>query len=372
MKPLRSARSIALGAMGLALMALPVARAQDDTKSADTATKTPSADGSRTPFESIEALNAHYEQQMKDLDRKKLDDLAAFAAGASADAAESAYQDVFNLAVAREMYDAAEKPAEAYLERGQGDPYARGLATFINVIAQADRGEYDQSIKDLGSFLEARPGDVKLEPNTMYAVGESFLQRLIRSGRYDVARQVCELFSRDSVDNDVKQHFATRRERMSMLGQDAPAIAGVDVDGKPVSLADMKGKVVLIDFWATWCPPCVAEVPNLRSLTDRFGEKGFAILGVNLDSAHSEVGGTEKALPMVRRFLINYRIPWPNVINGADGKDFTKDYGVREIPASFLVGRDGKIVHVELSGESLERAVAQAVGEEETTASSTR
>jgi len=69
-----------------------------------------------------------------------------------------------------------------------------------------------------------------------------------------------------------------------------------------------------------------------------------------------------KALPVVRRFLIDFRVNWPNVMNGTGGEDFAKAYGVSEIPANFLVDRDGKISRVELSGEDLEKAVAEAVG----------
>src|SRR5262249_27350366 len=145
-------------------------------------------------------------------------------------------------------------------------------------------------------------------------------------------------------------------------GKPAPPIAGNDVDGKPVSLAGLKGKVVLVDFWATWCPPCVAAIPELKTLAQKYHDRDFVILGVNLDAMHQNVQETRKALPMVRRFLVDHRVTWTTLLSSQGTADFAAAYGVEQIPANFLVGRDGTILAVEQSGEALERAVAGALG----------
>ena len=371
MRPHRFVEALALGMLGLVMFGSTPAGGQESegqAKPKDVAQGSPSGSEASPDFGSLDELHAFYDEQAVQTARRRIDDLTKLAAKATGDDAEAAYEEIFNLAVSRDLYPHAEKAAESYLGREDGDSHARGLAAFINAIAQAGRGEYDRSLADLESFLKAKTGAVALEPNTMFSVGEAFLQRLIRSHRYDVARQVCELFVNNATDDDVRRHFSARMERIGMLGKEAPPIVGVDVDGHPINLAEMKGKVVLVDFWATWCPPCVAEIPNLHSLTKTYGDKGFTILGINLDTAHPDVKGLEQALPLVRKFLIDFRVTWPSVVNGGDGKDFTKPYGVREIPATFLIGRDGKIIHVELSGDALERAVRQAVGEKEETA----
>ena len=77
----------------------------------------------------------------------------------------------------------------------------------------------------------------------------------------------------------VKSHFGARMARLNLVGKLAPPIAGPDVDGRPVSLADYKGKVVLVDFWATWCPPCVASIPALNTLAQKYHDQGFVIVG---------------------------------------------------------------------------------------------
>ncbi len=147
-----------------------------------------------------------------------------------------------------------------------------------------------------------------------------------------------------------------------MVGKPAPEIVGTDVDGKTVKLSDLKGKVVLIDFWATWCPPCIAAFPELKALDTKYGDKGFEVFAVNLDAAHQQIGAIEKATPIVRQYLMMGRASWPNImVDPVTKNDPTETYGVTEIPASFLVDRSGKVIAVELSGWELEKAVAAAV-----------
>jgi thiol-disulfide isomerase/thioredoxin len=151
-----------------------------------------------------------------------------------------------------------------------------------------------------------------------------------------------------------------------LIGKPAPEIEGKDVDGKPVRLAYFKGKVVLVDFWATWCPPCVASFPTLRQLAREYKDRSFAILGVNLDDlARSESGqpgaGAEPAHVDIRPFLVSQRVGWTNLV-GPGGDAAAKAFGVEEIPASFLIDRDGKIVQVELRDQALARTLAQLLG----------
>ena len=96
-----------------------------------------------------------------------------------------------------------------------------------------------------------------------------------------------------------------------MIGKPAPEIEGKDIDGKAVRLADLKGKVVLVDFWATWCPPCVASFPTFRQLSREYKDRGFVILGVNLDDLAQPESGQPGARP-VRQRLISGGSWWPN------------------------------------------------------------
>ena len=222
-------------------------------------------------FRSLAELDAHYRQQADELDRRKLLDMAALAGRSIGMEAEAAYRAVFDMAVARGFFSTAEPAARAYLSREEGAPQSQALAAMISLIARADRGEYDRSLADLEAFLKRRaavhiPEEQRLPPPLLFAVAEAYLQRLIQGGRYDIARKVCQLAVANRSDPAIKAHFEKRQARLDMIGKPAPAIEGKDVDGKPVRLDDLKGKVVLVDFWATWCPPCVASFPTLRQL----------------------------------------------------------------------------------------------------------
>lgn len=99
-----------------------------------------------------------------------------------------------------------------------------------------------------------------------------------------------------------------------------------------VKLSDYRGKVVLINFWATWCPPCIKEIPDFVALTDEYEEKGLVILGISLDKNPQQV------LP---GFIRKYKINYPVLLD--DGRVAGAYGGVTAIPTTFLVDREGNI-----------------------------
>ena len=105
-------------------------------------------------------------------------------------------------------------------------------------------------------------------------------------------------------------------------------------DARPLSLADYKGKVRLVNFWATWCPPCRAEIPAFIELRHRLAGKSFEIIGIALDREGDEA---------VKPFVKDHGMDYPVVIGDSR---VTRSYGgIRGIPTTFLVDREGKIVH---------------------------
>ena len=119
----------------------------------------------------------------------------------------------------------------------------------------------------------------------------------------------------------------------------APNFTLKDADGKVVQLSDYKGKVVLLDFWATWCGPCKIEIPWFIDLQRRNKDKGFEVLGVSMDD-----NGWEDVKPFVATFKVNYRVV---IGNDETAQNFG---GVESLPTTFLIDREGKIaaVHVGL------------------------
>jgi thiol-disulfide isomerase/thioredoxin len=137
------------------------------------------------------------------------------------------------------------------------------------------------------------------------------------------------------------------------VGSMAPELAFKDPDGKIRKLSDLKGKVVLIDFWASWCGPCRRENPNVRRIYGLYHDKGFEIYSVSLD----------RDAASWKRAISDDKLIWPNHVS--DLKQWQSEgaaiYGVRSIPATFLLDREGRIVAKDLRGEALEKAVKQLV-----------
>jgi peroxiredoxin len=135
-------------------------------------------------------------------------------------------------------------------------------------------------------------------------------------------------------------------------GQPAPDFTMNDTTGKPVSLSSLKGQVVLVDFWASWCGPCRAENPNVVAAYKKFSSKGFTILGVSLDT------DKEKWLQAIAKDGLVWQhvsdlIGWDNAA--------AKQYGVMSIPANFLLDKEGKILATGLRGEDLEKKLEEVL-----------
>ena len=141
-------------------------------------------------------------------------------------------------------------------------------------------------------------------------------------------------------------------------GQKAPAFHATDIDGKTINFpGDYKGKVVLLDFWATWCPPCRAALPGVVATYRQYHDKGFDVVGVSLDQPDSE--------PALRQFLKDHNMAWPQIYDGKYWQAaIAAQYGVHAIPCPLLVDGDtGKIIATEdsLLGENLPKTVAAAL-----------
>ena len=123
-------------------------------------------------------------------------------------------------------------------------------------------------------------------------------------------------------------------------------------DGTEISLSSLRGKVVLIDFWASWCGPCLREAPNVRKVYQKYHEKGFEVLGVSLDEASKR----EAWLLAIDK----HQLTW---LQGSTLKGWqcpvAKLYNVTAIPAMFLLDREGRIVATNARGEKLEEEVAK-------------
>ena len=112
----------------------------------------------------------------------------------------------------------------------------------------------------------------------------------------------------------------------------APSFTLQDLNGKQVSLSDFKGRVVILDFWATWCPPCVKEIPHFIALYEQYKDQGFAIVGISVDR-----GGISVVKSFARKYQVNYPILM------TDGRVDKAYGGIPSIPTTFVIDSAGNI-----------------------------
>jgi peroxiredoxin len=158
-----------------------------------------------------------------------------------------------------------------------------------------------------------------------------------------------------SIKESAERQVEQRKIQAALAdGSVFPDFQEKDLDGQPLSISQFKGKVVLIDFWATWCGPCVAELPNVLAAYEKHHAKGFEIVGISLDQDRNKL----------KDFIDRKKMTWPQYFDG-EGWDskLGRKYGITSIPATFLLDREGKIVGRNLRGPALEAAVAKALGE---------
>jgi thiol-disulfide isomerase/thioredoxin len=359
-----------LGAI-LVLMAgpaLPATAGQDDVPNragapAAAATRPGPADNS------IRAIDEDFEKQRLELERARLARLARLASRQDPTAAAATYERIFRAAIAENLFLDAGPIAEEVVKKGNTSPTSSVLAHLVKIIAEADQGAYEQSLESLRQAVAeaGRAGDAgasRAAILTSEKIGllDAYYQRLVHADHIEVARQAFQLL-REQVRNPAVVDFVTSRlRRLDLVGKPAPAIRGTDVDGKAFDLADARGNVVLVVFWATWCLPSAVEVEGFQQVAESYRPKGFRVVGINLDTLQEGGQRPETVMPGIRSFLLDHNVRWPTLINGQGDKDYAAAYGVTEIPTNVLIDRDGKVVQIDLVNKNLESVVARAVG----------
>jgi thiol-disulfide isomerase/thioredoxin len=190
-------------------------------------------------------------------------------------------------------------------------------------------------------------------------------------GHFDLAQstydQIAAAF-KDTSDNEladqVAETAAKAKQRMALIGQPF-TVEGVQVDGSPFDWSAYAGKVVLVDFWASWCGPCLQEIPNIRDNFEQYHAKGFEVVGVNLNTNLGDL----------KQFLAfqGQEIPWATVtsqvvLDGEAVKDWTKipmaaKAGVQAIPFVVLIGKDGKVDSIHVRGPKLGARLKELLGD---------
>ena len=194
----------------------------------------------------------------------------------------------------------------------------------------------------IGEHDQADPLYEKLVNHTKY-----------RGGRYSQTAEQLLAQDRDTRTGEVANASGANQGPSPSHFINKPALdfQVTGLKGEPLSLSQYRGQVVLLDFWATWCPPCIAEMPNVKQTYAKYKNQKFEIIGISLDRS---TGPLEE---YIAREGLAWRQYWDN------GGGIANMYNVRAIPSTFLIDAEGIIRRVNLRGSALEMAVAELVRE---------
>jgi peroxiredoxin len=283
-------------------------------------------------------------------DRALIRDLEGYLArNPKADDVDQAYMALFDKVIEHDWFGEHEAVAKRYLAERPDGPVG-SLARIVATMARAQAGRFGEA---LGRYKELMAGLGKPEQEEFATnFADSLASAATAAGEYAVSRQVYQtLLGRYGDSPNLRQKVEGELSRLEKVGKPAPSVAARDVKGDMLRLEDLRGKYVLVDFWATWCAPCVAELPRLQAAYSRYRDSGFEIVGVSLDETKTAVTDFIKAR----------NIPWRQVHNASGGGDLVEAFGVGTIPATFLIDREGVITRLELRGPALDQALTKLI-----------
>lgn len=294
-------------------------------------------------------------------DRTLIRDLAQYIEkNPKADDADQAYMALFDKVIEHDWFSEHEAIARRYIADRPNGPVV-SLARIVATMARAQGGHFDEALAQYKELMAGLGKDDQEEFATNFA--DSLASAATAAGEYVVARQVFEiLVGRYGESPNLRQKVQGELNRLSKVGKPAPSVVVTDVKGKELRLEDLRGKYVLVDFWATWCGPCVAELPRLQAAYAKYREAGFEIVGVSLDE-------TKTALT---EFVTARKIPWRQVHGASSGGDMVEAFGVNTIPATFLIDPQGTITRLELRGPALDQTLAKLLKAPAVTSTSER
>ena len=141
--------------------------------------------------------------------------------------------------------------------------------------------------------------------------------------------------------------------KYELWGKPVTDFSTTDLDGKPISLQDYRGKVVLLDFWGVWCGFCIDEMPNLKKVYDTYKDQGFDIIGISLDDKEKEL----------RDYIKENNIQWRQIYSGKRWEEdpLAQQFKITGVPSQWLIDRDGKLITHKARGEKLEQLVVDAL-----------
>jgi peroxiredoxin len=243
------------------------------------------------------------------------------------------------------QYDAVLPAIGKALRLPLSDEYVP-VAYYLKGRALLEQGLADEGIASLRSGIQSGPNhDVVSNARLMLAHG------LVERNQIAPARAQLDTILSSDGPGWIMQGAMILRDNLRVIGEPAPGFVARSLDGDEVDVALYKGRVVLLDFWASWCQPCIAALPEVQAAYETYHGRGFDIVGISLDRNRSALD----------TFIQRNSMPWTNVYDGASA--IAERYRVTGIPKTFLLDRNGRIAAVDPRGVRLGTTIERLLSE---------
>jgi thiol-disulfide isomerase/thioredoxin len=268
------------------------------------------------------------------------------------------YADTLSAGVQSGDYPAGLARLKAMFEKLKDDPASKELVPYVQFrymtadygqhIATAKETEYgkvqDQWLKDLEQFITAYPKTSETaEALLQLALGHEF------SGSDEKAAIAYGRIASDFPEAEQSKKAAGAKLRLELVGKPLQ-LQGKSIDGQTFNLSQLRGKTVLVQYWATWCELCKQDMQQLKTLQAKYSQKGFVVVGVNLDND----------VRVTNQYLADNRWPWVQLFE-SDGKEsrgmdsrFANELGIMTLPTMILIDKNGKVVRRNIHAAELD------------------
>jgi len=228
--------------------------------------------------------------------------------------------------------------------------YARSQA-FLYASYSGDKDAANEVVPVADAFAENYPDDPRTPALLANIITNFITDRDEQLTRYDHLIQTYP-------DDRSAKYWKGKMRQINQLGQPFKLSFKDALTGADISTDQLQGKVIVIDFWATWCGPCIAEMPNMKKLYSQYHQKGVEFLGISLDQPLDRGG-----LDQLKRYCKENTITWPQYYQGNYwGSEFSVSWGINSIPAMFIIDRKGNLHATDARGK-LEQLIPQLLNE---------